>query len=52
MLLENGLLDYNEEEATIMTTAKGFKFLGLYGQLDKLSPGQNSTSTLSSIVTN
>ena len=38
VLLENGLLDYDEGAAMLKTTTKGIKFLGIYSQLDMLVP--------------
>jgi predicted transcriptional regulator len=49
-LLENELLDYNEGQSIFKTTGKGIKFLGVYEQLDKLSPGPNSLKTISPVV--
>ncbi len=36
ILEENGLLQYNKEQAKFMTTSKGIKFLRIYEQLDNL----------------
>ena len=50
VLVENGLLEFNQAQSIFKTTSKGIKFLGIYGQLDKLSPGPSSANTIPPIV--
>jgi predicted transcriptional regulator len=52
VLLENGLLEHVEGNGTFKTTSKGLKFLGVYEQLNNLSPGPSSLSeqVLSKVV--
>jgi predicted transcriptional regulator len=38
VLHDNGLLEHNEEEQKYKTTGKGIKFLGIYSQMQTLSP--------------
>ena len=38
VLIENGLLEHNVKEERYKTTSKGIKFLGIYNQMNALSP--------------
>jgi predicted transcriptional regulator len=47
VLLQNGLLEYKDENTVFRTTSKGIKFLAIYEQLDVLSPSPTSPATIS-----
>jgi predicted transcriptional regulator len=47
VLLQNGLLEYEDESTSFKTTSKGIKFLAIYDQLDVLSPSPTSPATIS-----
>lgn len=46
VLHANGLLEHNAEEQKYKTTGKGLKFLGIYSQMEILSPAKVSDAVL------
>lgn len=38
VLIENGLIDYQEKDQDLITTEKGLRFLKIYEQLSELAP--------------
>ncbi len=39
VLIENGLLEYQNDSSTYRTTGKGVKFLEVYGKMSEIVPG-------------
>jgi predicted transcriptional regulator len=46
ILHDNGLLEHNREEQKYKTTGKGIKYLGVYSQMDALSPRVSTAEIL------
>jgi len=46
VMVENGLLKYNEREQIYKTTEKSNRFLRLYNQIEVITPGQDDMREL------
>jgi predicted transcriptional regulator len=46
VMVENGLLKYNEREQIYKTTEKSNRFLRLYNQIEVITPGQDDIREL------